>query len=61
MWGYVDDLLDDFFHDNEEALKAEIEEDFDRESSVLRLAHHEDLMAFPPSSELCGLQSGGHR
>jgi hypothetical protein len=29
--GYVDDLLDDFFHDNEEALKAEIEEDVDRE------------------------------
>lgn len=32
MWGYVDDLLDYFFHEKEEALKSEIEEDIDREN-----------------------------
>ena len=32
VWGYVDDLLDDFFYAKEEALKAEIEEDIEREN-----------------------------
>ena len=32
VWGYVDDLLDDFFFEKEEALKAEIEEDIEREN-----------------------------
>jgi|SRR5690349_25011904 hypothetical protein len=32
MWGYVDDLLSDFFYDKEQALKAEIEEDIEREN-----------------------------
>jgi hypothetical protein len=32
MWGYVNDLLDDFFSEKEEALKAEIEEDIEREN-----------------------------
>jgi hypothetical protein len=32
VWGYVDDLLDDFFYEKEEALKNEIEEDIDREN-----------------------------
>jgi hypothetical protein len=32
VWGYVDDLLDDFFYEKEEALKAEIEEDIEREN-----------------------------
>ena len=32
VWGYVDDLLDDFFFAKEEALKAEIEDDIEREN-----------------------------
>jgi hypothetical protein len=32
VWGYVDDLLDDFFFKKEEALKAEIEDDIEREN-----------------------------
>ena len=32
VWGYVDDLLDDFFYEKETALKDEIEEDIDREN-----------------------------
>jgi hypothetical protein len=32
VWGYVDDLLDDFFFETEEALKAEIEDDIEREN-----------------------------
>ena len=32
VWGYVDDLLDDFFYEKEEALKAEIEDDIEREN-----------------------------
>ena len=32
VWGYVDDLLDDFFYDKEQALKAESEEDIEREN-----------------------------
>jgi len=32
VWGYVDDLLDDLFFEKEEALKAEIEEDIEREN-----------------------------
>lgn len=32
VWGYVDDLLDDFFFEKEEALKTEIEEDIEREN-----------------------------
>ena len=32
MWGYVDDLLSDFFYEKEEALKAEIEQDIEREN-----------------------------
>jgi hypothetical protein len=32
VWGYVEDLLDDFFYEKEEALKDEIEEDIDREN-----------------------------
>ncbi len=31
MWGYVDDLLSDFFYEKEEELRAEIEADIDRE------------------------------
>ena len=32
MWAYVDDLLSDFFYEKEEALKAEIEADIEREN-----------------------------
>jgi hypothetical protein len=32
MWDYVDDLLDDFFYEKEEALKTEIEDDIEREN-----------------------------
>ena len=32
MWAYVDDLLGDFFYEKEEALKAEIEQDIEREN-----------------------------
>ena len=32
VWGYVDDLLDDFFFEKKEALKAEIEDDIEREN-----------------------------
>jgi hypothetical protein len=32
MWGYVDDLLSDFFFEKEEELKAEIESDIEREN-----------------------------
>jgi hypothetical protein len=32
MWAYVDDLLSDFFYEKEEALKAEIEQDIEREN-----------------------------
>jgi len=32
MWGYVNDLLSDFFFEKEEALKAEIEADIEREN-----------------------------
>lgn len=32
MWGYVDDLLSDFFYEKEEQLKAEIEADIEREN-----------------------------
>jgi hypothetical protein len=32
VWGYVDDLLNDFFFEKEEALKAEIEADIEREN-----------------------------
>lgn len=32
MWGYVGDLLSDFFFEKEEALKTEIEEDIEREN-----------------------------
>ena len=32
VWGYVDDLLHDFFYEKEEALKAEIEDDIEREN-----------------------------
>jgi hypothetical protein len=32
VWGYVDDLLDDFFFEKEEALKDEIEQDIEREN-----------------------------
>jgi hypothetical protein len=32
IWGYVDDLLDDLFFEKEEALKAEFEEDIEREN-----------------------------
>lgn len=32
MWGYVDDLLSDLFFEKEEALKAEIEADIEREN-----------------------------
>jgi len=32
MWGYVDDLLSDFFYEKEEELKAELEADIEREN-----------------------------
>ena len=41
MWGYVDDLLDDFFYEKEEVLRAEMEADIERENQRPRLARHE--------------------
>jgi hypothetical protein len=41
VWGYVDDLLSDFFYEKEEALKAEIEDDIERENQRPSSGRHE--------------------
>jgi hypothetical protein len=41
VWGYVDDLLSDFFYEKEEVLRAEMEADIERENQRPRLARHE--------------------
>ena len=34
MWGYVSDLISDFFFDRKEELRAEVEEDTEREGRL---------------------------